>query len=211
MKFKTSVTVFLGIFLLGGVSFSTKASLISFNGENVGVLDLNGQVNNFTQFYNYNRGSANTGLEVVNTVVLFIAELNGEYGIFTIVNKYGAGGMNGNLNVNFASTSGGVSFTDDEKEAPTANDLVFSWAGNLTDGFIFSGMDYEFSLGLSLSSMKGVEGLQFINFSDGTLQSAEYSNLMALDNRFSIQTVINAPSILLTFAISLFGLLRLRK
>lgn len=214
MKFKTPVLVLFTLLLLSVASFSSKAALVTFNGQNVGVLDLNGQVNTFNEFYDYNSNdaivSANTGLEIANRVVMFVAELNGEYGIFTIANKFDSGGINGHLKSTITSTSGSVLFTDDPQEYGL-NSLTFFWAGKFTDGFVFSNFDSSFTFNQVLKSFKGIDGLQFVDFTDGTLQSAEYSDLLALSTGFTVQVDVNAPSAALIFFACLLGFVRLRK
>ena len=214
MKFKAPVLVLFTLLLMSVASFSTKAALVTFNGQNVGVLDLTGQVNTFSEFYQYNSKSAavsaNTGLEVVNRVVMFVAQLNGEYGIFTIANKFNAGGANGHLKSTITSTSGSVLFTDDPQEYGV-NSLTFYWAGKFTDGFVFSNFDGNFTFNQELKSFKGIDGLQFVNFTDGTLQSAEYSDLLALSTGFTVQVDVNAPSVALLFFAGLLGFFRFKR
>jgi hypothetical protein len=190
----------LGLSLLAAVtllvtSLSASATLLTFNGQSVTALDLNGISTSFEEFYDYQSSSANTGLEVVNTVIMFVAELDDEYGIFTIANKYGAGGVNGKLSVDITSSSGNVIFVDDAIDFTSANQIDFSWGGNLTDGYIYYELNPNgFVFSQALSSLKGVDGVNFINFSDGTLSSATYGSLMSLDNPFVIKNVVQVSA-----------------
>lgn len=187
------------------VSSQTFATLITFNGDEVNALDLNGISGSFEDFYNYDKSSAHTGFEIANAIIMFIAELNGEYGIFTIVNEYGTTGVNGHLNVNVNSSSGEVIFNDDPAEYSATGNTTYYWAGHLTDGFIFSNFDDEFTFSQTLSSKYGVDGLYFINFTDGTVSSQEYSDIINLDSTTSFAIEVANVSAPLTFSLMLIG------
>ncbi|MDO6712199.1 PEP-CTERM sorting domain-containing protein [Aliiglaciecola sp. 2_MG-2023] len=210
----------LGLSILCGVSMlfasvSANASLLTFNGQSINALDLDGVSSSFEEFYDYRMVSANTGLEVVDTVVMYVAELAGEYAIFTTANKFGSGGVNGNLSVDITATSGAVTFTDDPKEMPSAFEMMFQWAGNLTDGYIYSGMDSVFTFSAAMSSLKGINGVQFVDFLDGSFDSASYSNVMDIDGDFVISasasdsaSAVPEPSIILLLSLGLLSLFR---
>lgn len=211
MKSRIGLKLMCGMSLLLA-SLSANASLLTFNGNTVNALDLNGTSTSFEEFYNYSKSSSNTGLEVVNTVVMFIAELNDEYAIFTTANKYNAGGAIGKLAVDLTVTSGGVSFTDDPVEASGLS-MMFNYAAKLSDGFIFSGMDTDFTYSQSMFSKKGLVGVQFVDFADGTLASASYSSVMAVTDSFTITgsspaAVVSSPSALALILLGLAAIVR---
>jgi hypothetical protein len=208
MKSRIGLKLMCGMSLLLA-SLSANASLLTFNGNTVNALDLNGTSTSFEEFYGYKQSSGHTGLEMVNTVVMFMAELNGEYALFTTANKYDSGGAKGNLSVTLSATSGAVTFTDDPTDSPGAGfSMLFNWGNKLSDGFIFSGMDDNFIISQSMTSRKGVDGVRFVDFADGTFASQSYSALMDVEGDFvitgtSTAAVVSAPSAL---ALMLFGI-----
>lgn len=197
MKIKLLLPVLASLLLLI-TSNQAVSAIIKFNGNEVGAIDLNGISSSFEEFYDYRNASANTGLEIVNSVVMFIGELNDEYAIFTIANKWNSGGASGHLGVNITASSGSVSFADDSNELSNSGNLTFYWGGQFTDGYIYSGFDDEFTFTQILNSFKGVEGLYFVDFLDGTLGSQSYTDLISIsNNEFTVSRtaqVVNAPS-----------------
>jgi len=201
-------------------SIQSQASIISFNGQSVNALDLNGQVSSFTDFYDYENASAHTGLELVDRIIMFVAELNNEFAIFTIANKADAGGTRGLFRADIEATSGSVSMVDDDGALVQENRVRFDYAPEFTDGYIFEISEQTFNFTQTISSVSGqapaigVDGLQFIDFTDGSFGSANYLQMLAAHGDFSVNRVsgavsqINAPATIAIFTIVLLGLLR---
>ena len=197
MKIKLLLTVLVSLLMLT-ISNQAVSAIIKFNDNEVGAIDLNGISSSFEEFYDYRNASANTGLEILNSVVMFIGELNDEYAIFTIANKRDSGGESGHLGVNITASSGSVSFADDTNEFSNSGNLTFYWGGQFTDGYIYSGFEDEFTFTQILNSFKGIQGLYFVDFLDGTLGSQSYSDLISIgNNEFTVSRtaqVVDAPS-----------------
>lgn len=150
-----------GIMMLAATSAS--ATLITANGNAAAALSLS---ESFESFYSLGIGntySANTGLEIANTAVAFLAESAGDLGLFVIFSDFG--GLAGSVNLDVFGTSGAVSFTDDPAETVVGTNLVFNYAKDKTDGFIFSGMTgAEWSVDVIFNSLVGVNSLTFLTF-----------------------------------------------
>lgn len=90
MKFRSfaiAATSMLGLLVS---SFNAHAGFISWNGNAVEALDLNGDFTSFEEFYDYDNAfqwSSNTGLEEADTIVMFLAELGGELAIFSTISS----------------------------------------------------------------------------------------------------------------------------
>lgn len=173
-------------------SFHSRAGLISINGSSVEALDLNGIYNSFEEFYDYDDAfvwSSNTGFEVIDTVVFFVAELNNEYGIFSTISSAN-GGSKGKVSFNYAATSGSMLFLDDPDEKLDGSTIVFRYAQDRSDGFIYGGLDNnDWSFSASFFDETNINGIGFVSFDNGELSNPQYSSLFALDDLFTISNV----------------------
>ena len=186
-----------------GVSLSANAALVSVNGSSVEALNLNSGYASFEDFYDYNssnRFSSNTGLEVPNTLVMFVAELDNEFGIFGIVSDF-SGGSAGALNLGVSGTSGNLTFVEDPSDTVTASEVSFEYGADRTDGFIYSAFSSDiWTVNFDILESNGIAGIQFINFIVGELGNASYSPLLGLDETIQIasattpSSVVSAPS-----------------
>lgn len=194
-------------------SMSVQAGLLTFNGEVISALDLNGAVSSFEEFYDYDNAkkwSSNTGLEIADKVVLFVAELNNEYAIFSTISNTN-GGSAGALSVSYLASAGSMLFMDDPDEVVGVSGISFAYAANRNDGFIFAGLDdATWSFNLSLTNPTNVTGVSYVSFTDGLLGGATFSQSLSLDSSISIANTVsssanpvNAPA---TAALFLLGL-----
>mmetsp|Transcript_59403 Transcript_59403/g.189222 ORF Transcript_59403/g.189222 Transcript_59403/m.189222 type:complete len:230 (+) Transcript_59403:112-801(+) len=206
----------LKLFVVFGLSVglvsTAAANFISFNGTQVSALDLNGQYSSFQEFYGYNTRkpwSSNTGFELNDTVVMFLAELNGEYGLFATFSRSanGNGGGAGSLYASISSSSGSATFADDPDEIndPASNaaelaalngsGLNFRWNGDKTDGFIFSELNLPtWNVQTSFTNTVNIDGLVFLSFGDGTKASATSTDLYAIGSNFEVSRAISTPA-----------------
>lgn len=226
MNFKTLFVKSSGLFSLFAWSIGANAGLLTFNGVEVTALDLNGQVSSFEEFYDYNNSkkwSSNMGLEQSDTVILFTAELNNEFAIFSAFGKYGAGKKTGALFVSYVASSGSMLFMDDPDELVGTNGISYVFTNYRNDGFIYGGLDDSFwSFDLSLTDARNLKGVKYISFADGLLGNASYSELLTLGSTFSVSNtaisltnannvnLVSAPSTVVLFMFGL-GIITLRK
>ncbi|MFQ3251122.1 MAG: hypothetical protein ACI9O6_002969 [Glaciecola sp.] len=185
------------------------AGLISVNGNSVETLQLGNT--GFSTFYNFGNGntySANTGLELANRAVIFVAQLDtNEYGIFNIFS--GLGGRPGNIDVADSGTQGQITFLDDDTET----NLSFGWSWGKSDGLVYSQIFGDsWSVNLDYSNISGLEGLSIYSF-DSAGNAALVFASQQMPNSVNITSVaanINSPTILSIFLLAL-GFIAIRK
>lgn len=218
-----TILVLIGLGLMSG---NAAAGLITFNGSEVKALDLNdpelnwgGKTPSFINFYNYDdsEDSGDTGLEETNTIIMFLAELDGEYAVFTIANKHNGGGTGGRLVSRISGSSGEVVFRDDLEDFVVEDGIAykFVFSGDKTDGFIFKiDEPAKFTFNQVITAPNEVDqaaglagGVKVISFDDGTFASKKYSDSVAAFGTFSFVRAVNAPSTMLL--LSLFSIVLL--
>lgn len=187
---------------------SANAALIKINGQQVQSLDLTGAYSEFADFYDYRDDSAHTGLEIAETIIMFVANIDEQYAIFTIVNKENSGTVGGRLVVSINASSGSILLVDEPYDILNETTLKFVYAAHKTDGYVF-GVNQDFDFTQTITAPNGVTaavnvaGVQFVSFGDGSIDSAEYSDLMPAFGDFNITaTDIPEPA-----AFGLLGLL----
>lgn len=202
---------FVAAIAISMVSITANAGIIKFNGGEVNALDLNGVAPSFIDFYELRNDSAHTGLEMDSTIIMFLAELNGVYAVYTIANKADSNGASGLFKTIISASSGMVELLDDPEDLSIGNLLKFDYAPKKTDGFIFKIEAEEFEFTQTISSPNeryaavGVAGVRFIDFEDGTLGSASYSQELIAFGDFSITRTVSAPSTLILLTLTGLG------
>jgi len=223
MKFRNIAIAATSFISLFASSLSAQAGFLSWNGNSIEALDLNGNYSSFEEFYDYNssfKWSSNTGLEESDTIVMFVAELNNEYGIFSTISSP-IGGSAGQLSFDFSATAGSMLFLDDPDESLDSSGVNFIYAANRSDGFIYGGLgDFDWSFIPTFFNAQNIDGLKFISFDNGSVSSATYSGLLSLDDSFELSNqqlptasnTVSEPGTLLLLLLGCASLLaRLRK
>lgn len=218
MKTRSNTLKAISLMMLAFSSFNSFAAMISWNGNSIEALDLNSSYSSFQEFYDYDntfQWSSNTGLELVDTIVMFVAELNGEFGIFSTISSP-TGGSQGSVTFNYGASAGSMLFIDDPDENVNGTDVNFIYGQNKSDGFIYSRLgDFNWTFAPSFFNQSNIEGIRFVSFSGGEFANAQYSDLISLDevlvvsneiNSSSASQPINAPG---TFCLLLLGILGL--
>jgi hypothetical protein len=145
---------------------SANAALISANGVGINALDLNGTVSSFEEFYDMGGSSpfsSNTGFEISNQIVLFVATLNNEYAIFNTIS--GAGGLAGTLQASVTGTDGNISFLDDPSEPVSGNTISWQYIADRGDGLIFSNFTSDlWSVNFDFLQSSNVFGFNVLSF-----------------------------------------------
>lgn len=174
------------------MAHTANASMISVNGTSVEALDLNGSYSSFLDFYDYNTVNvftSNTGLEQSNTIVMFFAELNSEFSLFTLVS--GPLGGSGKASVNVVGSDGAISFVDDAAESTSTSFVNWVYSGKKGDGLIYSGITDDFwSLDLEFAGLQNIKGLEFLSFTNGLLNNAT----AAISGNDTTYNVLGSPS-----------------
>ncbi|NVK56117.1 MAG: hypothetical protein HWE26_10900 [Alteromonadaceae bacterium] len=215
MKFKSFVSSVATALVLSVSTFSANAGLLTWNGNEIEALDLNGSYASFEEFFDYNNAkpySSDTGFEQDDTVVLFIAELNNEYGVFGTISNYFSGSV-GALTMAYSGTDGTMLFVDDPAEAAPGS-ISFTYGSGRSDGFLYGDLfDTEWDFTLDFSSPTNIDGVQFVSFDGGDLSGAEYSALSSINDQYIISNdvsgnnsdglPINAPGTLVMLSMSL--------
>lgn len=186
------------------MAHTANASLISVNGTTVEALDLNGSYSSFLDFYDYNtanRFTSNTGLEQSDSIVMFFAELNNEFGLFTLVS--GPIGGRGSASLSIRGSDGSVSFVDDPDES--SNPLIsWSYDRNRGDGLIYSGLTGDsWILGFEFSNLTNILGLEFLTFEDGIFSEATSA---LSDNETSYTAIYSSRAVTQVSEPSMLGL-----
>lgn len=168
-----------GLCFLSLLVSSSAFSGIILNGTNsVGVLSLG---ESFVSFYD--RGgsmpaSSNTGFELDDNLVLFVAEHLGEFALFGLIDTTDNTGGTADLTLTDSSLSiGELLFVDDLGETMTtignSTTISYVWNQGRNDGFIYTFSD---SAGLDLSVIlganSGITNVTFLQFTDGLVSDS---------------------------------------
>ncbi|MFT4804044.1 MAG: hypothetical protein ACI9YE_001242 [Psychroserpens sp.] len=142
------------------------ATLLSANGTSVNALDLNNDVSSFAEFYDYN-GSlpwrSNTGFEIANEIVVFVATLNSEYAVFMTVG--GSGSLAGSLQLDVTASDGNITLYDDPNEVLSGNTINWQYNAGGGDGFVFSNFTSNiWNVNLDFLTAANVFGITFLSF-----------------------------------------------
>lgn len=220
-SFAIAATSMLGLLVS---SFNVQAGFMSWNGNAIEALDLNGDFASFEEFYDYDstfQWSSNTGLEEADTIVMFLAELGGELAIFSTISSP-QGGSRGQVGFDYTATAGDMLFLDDPDESVNSAGINFKYGSDKSDGFIYSGLgDFDWSFVPSFFNASNVDGIKFVSFNDGEFNSASYSSLFSLDEPLVVSNVelssgnvsnsVSAPGTVLLMLLGLTSLLVSRK
>lgn len=204
LKMRNKITT-LAVFVVCLFTCSTANAGFIVNGNSVGVLSL---TESFEDFYNYD-GSSNTGLELNNSVVLFIAEYLGEFALFGLVDGTAATGdfTGGRLGIEITeniSSIGSLLVIDEPADLKTQTtnqySFDFRWGSQFNDGFVLALMKTEsFELDLDMVFSPNLSSAKFIDFG-GTEPS-----LIDLGSESTISRV-SAPGHLIILAFTVFVL-----
>lgn len=143
------------------LSFNSSASLITANGSMVGTLDLNGVAASFVDFYDLSSSMPNTGFEQPNEVVMFVAELSGEYALFTTIS--GAGSTRGKLEAEFTPNDGSFLLFDEPFELSGTSAAWKTGIGK-GDGFIFGSDAGLLDIAIDFSYVLDISAYTFLTF-----------------------------------------------
>ncbi|WP_150140552.1 hypothetical protein [Candidatus Enterovibrio escicola] len=224
MKFRSfaiAATSMLGLLVS---SFNAQAGFMSWNGNTIEALDLNGDFTSFEEFYDYDNAfqwSSNTGLEEADTIVMFLAELGGELAIFSTISSP-QGGSKGQVGFDYTASAGSMLFLDDPDESVNSAGINFKYGSNKSDGFIYGGLgNFDWSFVPSFFNASNVDGIKFVSFSDGEFSSASYSSLFSLDEPLvvsnlqlgsgNVSNAVSAPGTILLMVLGFTSLLISRK
>ena len=223
MIFRNFAIAATSVMTLFATSFNVQAGFLSWNSNPLEALDLNGKYSSFEEFYDYNRAfrwSSNMGLEEADVILMFVAELDNEYGVFSTISSP-VGGSAGKVRLDFSASAGSMLFFDDPDESTDNSGINFRYASNRNDGFIYGGLgEFDWSFTTMFSGAENIDGLKFITFNGGNLNAATYSNLFSIDEPLTISnqrlpTASNSVSEPGTLLLMLLGggsmLARLRK
>lgn len=188
------------------ISCNTANAGFIVNGNSIGTLSLS---ESFEDFYDYD-GSSNTGLEINNTMVLFIAEYLGEFALFGLVDGTAATGdfSGGKLGLELTeniSSIGALLVIDEpadlDTQSPNQYAFDFRWGTEFNDGFVLSLMTSgSFELDLEMFFSPSLSNATFIDF------GATGPNLINVGSEATISRV-SAPGHVMMLAFSIVGLL----
>ncbi|MEQ3659339.1 MAG: hypothetical protein ABNH21_10305 [Glaciecola sp.] len=231
MKLKQfSVKSVISVCLLGLVAFSSNAALITVNGQEVGVYDINANssATGFVDFYNYEDDvnntegnlpySSNTGFEVANEIIMMLTSFRDafgqqEFGLMAFIS--GASGAAGSLSVEHPGSAILNRFLDDpdeENNGGSFGDTFVNWnySANRGDGLVLFGIfgeDWDVDLQFSNLSESMNDTVTVLSF-DGATQLT--SIVFDSDEALTFQSV-NAPATVLLFTIAGFAMLRIKR
>ena len=191
------------------------AGLILNNSQEVGFLNL---TESFQAFYDYNNGSrfaSDTGLEIEDSFVFFLAAFNGETALFGLLD-----GTNGGEDVLFdvsltdsSSSLGNLILKDDPSSdlftslSPGSHLFEYNMRDRpgRGDGFVYRLGDSE-STSIDVSSLfidGQARGAFFVSFDEGTSEIINLgSSVESID--FSLRSVeVSAPSSIALFSLSM--------
>jgi hypothetical protein len=173
---------------------SANATIISANGVGINALDLNGVASSFEEFYDMGGSSpfsSNTGFELSNQIVFFVATLNSELAIFTTIS--GQGGLDGTLQASVTGTDGNISFLDDPTEAVTGNTINWQYIANRSDGLIYSNFISDtWSVNFDFLQSSNVFGYNVLSF-DANGNDSVALNLQGIPSNLAITSESTAP------------------
>ncbi|WP_414829887.1 hypothetical protein [Alteromonas sp. H39] len=162
------------IALAGSVAFSCQAALITVNGTslNVNAVNINEiSATSFNNLYGNSQFGANTGWEIANEMITFIAEFNNQFAIYSIFSdRFDANtGTAGSLTFS-ASGDGVMTFRDDPGETTLGDTVLYNWAADRTDGLIWgtfpaSGINTVHTF----SDVSGLNGITVYSFDDNNI------------------------------------------
>ncbi|WP_218310232.1 hypothetical protein [Alteromonas antoniana] len=157
------------IALAASVAFSSQAALITVNGTslNVDAVNINEiSASSFNNLYSNSQFSANTGWEIANEMITFIAEFNNQFAIYSIFSdRFDANtGTAGSLT--FSATGAGVMmFRDDPGETTLGDTVLYNWAADRTDGLIWGTFSAEsINTTHTFADVVGLNGITVYSF-----------------------------------------------
>lgn len=188
-------------------SFNTSANLVTANGLTAGALNLDGVATSFVDFYDLTSSMPNTGFEVANEVIMFVAELDNQFALITTIS--GPGSTRGKLNAEFIYGNGSFLLFDEPFELSGTS---ASWKTGVGkgDGFIF-GADGDFlDVSVDFSYVKDISKYTFLTFDAAGNASTLFSGTITSSE--IVVSAVSEPKIVSvsepnTIAILGFGLL----
>ena len=200
--------------LLVVVGFSAKADMVTLNGTEVGVYQIDGSVTSFEEFYDHDsthKWSTALPYAQSNTAVFFIAELNDQLALFGLFDAYTTNKTgSGRANFDFTMNSGNANYllVDDSGDPRNNNQIAFTWGDKYGDGFILGfntafGIDFD----TQLTNRSGLgNGVQFLSF-DANNQA---TTIALQSGNFNVAAVPE-PAMLTLFATALLGFAGFRR
>jgi hypothetical protein len=153
-------------------SLNSSANLVTANGLAAGALNLDGGATSFVDFYDLTSSMPNTGFEVANEVIMFVAELDNQYALFTTIS--GPGSTRGKLNAEFIYGNGSFLLFDEPFELLGTS---ASWKTGIGkgDGFIFGADGNFLDISIDLSYVLDISKYTFLTFDDAGNASILFS------------------------------------
>ncbi len=200
--------------LLVVVGFSANADMVTLNGTEVGVYQIDDSVTSFEEFYDHDsthKWSTALPYAQSNTAVFFIAELNDQLALFGLFDAYTTNKTgSGRATFDFTMNSGNANYllVDDSGDPRNNNQIAFTWGDQYGDGFIL-GFDTAFGIDFDtqLTNRSGLgNGVQFLSF-DANNQA---TTIALQSGNFNVAAVPE-PAMLALFATALLGFAGFRR
>lgn len=160
--------------LAGSVVFSSQAAFITVNGSTLEVEAVNiNEISalSFNNLYGNSQFSANTGWEIANEMITFIAEFNNQFAIYSIFSdRFDSDtGTAGSLTFS-ASGEGTMIFRDDPGESTLGDTVLYNWAADRTDGLIWGTFPEDgISTIHTFTDVVGLNGITVYSFDDNNI------------------------------------------
>lgn len=195
------------------------AALIINGSQSVNALTIS---ETFESFYAYSTtvgGSSSTGYEINDTVTLFVVENSGQYALVGLVDGTSETG----------DTTGGLMFltleemfsslntlivsddlADSEEQTPNKLKFTFGFGAGKNDGFVYSlGTGSNVDILLGFQYVRDISDAVFLSFDGSNINQYVLGNSVTLQGSANVVSV-NAPSSLLSLALGLILLVRLK-
>lgn len=167
-----------------------------------------------TDFYDYRFGSSNTGLEMDESIVLFLTSFNAKTYLFGLFDSR-TSQTRGKLDLIFdenSTTDGMFTLVDEQNEFDDSivngntRSFIFRWGNNYSDGFVYElGGDLGTDITLNFGGFVGLDSYTFLTFDELGDSSALLTERGVSEFSLNITHKVSEPSIFLFFSMALVG------